>query len=129
MLLHDFNFLKPPLSLINYRKLKNFIDILILAKLRNAEPMSGYDVISFPHQKFYILISPGTIYSVLYRLEREELVEGMSERNKTIYKLTDKGEKTINALLCDYEKIQNLLSAIFVDHQLPKRSSSCISST
>lgn len=49
--------------------IKNFSDIFILAELRNG-PLSGYDVIEYIHNKFRILVSSGTVYSILYSLER-----------------------------------------------------------
>ena len=51
------------------RIIKSFMDIIILAELRNGS-MSGYDVISFIHNKFNLLVSSGTVYSMLYSLER-----------------------------------------------------------
>lgn len=39
------------LKKMHERIIKNFMDIIILAELRNR-PMSGYDVISFIHNKF-----------------------------------------------------------------------------
>jgi len=36
------------------------MDIIILAELGNR-PMSGYDVISFIHNKFRLLVSSGTV--------------------------------------------------------------------
>ena len=55
--------------------------------------MSGYDAMLFINEKFDILISPGMIYSALYNLEREELVESKSISIKRTYKLTEKGKK------------------------------------
>jgi len=91
------------------RIIKNFIDILILAELRKGRPMSGYDFIAFIHKKFHILISSGTVYSVLYSLERDEIIKGMHDSKKRLYKLTDKGEETTKDLLKAYEKIQNFM--------------------
>jgi len=62
---------------MNERTIKNFMDILILAQLREGLPMSGYDFIAFIHKKFRILMSPGTVYSVLYSLERDGLIKGI----------------------------------------------------
>jgi DNA-binding PadR family transcriptional regulator len=102
------------------RIVKSFIDILILAKLKDGEPMSGYDVIAFIHRKFHILMSPGTIYAVLYALEREELIEGMWKSRKRAYKLLDKGEKTINDFLNSYKEIQSFMATLFVNSPLSK---------
>jgi len=57
------------LNKMHRRIVKSFMDVLILAELRNA-PMSGYDVIGFIHNKFGILVSSGTVHSLLYSLER-----------------------------------------------------------
>ena len=58
------------------RVIKSFMDTIIMAELQNG-PISGYDVISFIHNKFGFLASSGTVYSLLYSLERNGLVEGI----------------------------------------------------
>lgn len=50
-----------------------------MAKLMDGNPLSGYDVIMFVHKKFGILLSSGTVYSVLYSMERNGLVRGHVE--------------------------------------------------
>jgi DNA-binding PadR family transcriptional regulator len=80
------------------RIIKNFMDILVMAELRKA-PLSGYDVIAYIHNKYNILVSSGTIYSLMYSLERNGLVMGAWQEKKRTYKLTDKGKKTIEAIL------------------------------
>jgi len=42
------------LKKMHERIIKNFMDIIILAELR-SRPVSGYDVISFSHNKFRLL--------------------------------------------------------------------------
>ena len=94
------------------RIVRSFLDILILSELRKR-CMSGYDIIAFIHRKFRILISSGTVYSLLYSLEREGLIQGRWNQRRRVYSLTEKGEKTIRAL-------QNLNNQIklFVDQCL-----------
>lgn len=92
-----------------YRRLiKSFLDVLILAELRNG-PMSGYDVIAFIHRKFRLLVSSGTVYSLLYSLERDGLIEGNWNQRKRVYLLTDRGEETIKAIVDANEKIKGFL--------------------
>jgi DNA-binding PadR family transcriptional regulator len=68
---------------MNERIIKNFLDIIIMSELRNGA-LSGYDIISYIHNKFNLLVSSGTIYSLLYSLERNDLVEGVwDERKRT----------------------------------------------
>ena len=100
------------LSEIHERTIKNFMNILILAELRKRYPVGGYDFIALIHRKFQIMISSGTVYSVLYSLERDGLIKGMQTSNKRVYELTDKGEETIEAILKNREKIQNFMSTL-----------------
>jgi len=90
---------------------KNFLDILVLAELRNG-PLSGYDVIAFIHNKFHLLVSSGTVYSLLYSLERDDLIIGVWNQRKRVYKLTEKGEETIKAIMNANDKIQYLMSSL-----------------
>jgi len=80
------------LKKMHERIIKNFMDIIILAELRIG-PLSGYDVISFIHNKFHLLVSSGTVYSLLYSLERSGLIEGTWNERKRVYKLTEKAKK------------------------------------
>lgn len=73
------------------------MDILVLAELRNGA-MSGYDAIGFIHDKFGVLVSSGTVYSHLYALEREELIEGTWDTKKRVYRITEKGEQALETL-------------------------------
>ncbi|MEM3627423.1 MAG: PadR family transcriptional regulator [Candidatus Bathyarchaeia archaeon] len=91
------------------RIIKNFMDIIILAELKNGS-MSGYDVISFIHNKFNILVSSGTIYSLLYSLERNGMIEGTWNERKRVYKLSEKGRKTIETILTANDKIKNFVA-------------------
>ncbi len=65
------------------RIIKDFMDVIIMTELRNG-PLSGYEVISYINAKFNILVSSGTVYSLLYSLERNGLVEGLAGEKKNI---------------------------------------------
>jgi len=99
------------LKKMHRRIIKNFLDVLILAELRNG-PMSGYDVIAFIHNKFRLLVSSGTVYSLLYSLERDGLISGSWNQRKRVYKLTGKGEETIRAIMNANDKIQYLMTSL-----------------
>jgi DNA-binding PadR family transcriptional regulator len=99
------------LKKVHERLVKNFLDIIIMAELRSGA-VSGYDVISYIHTKFGLLVSSGTVYSLLYSLERSGLVEGVWNERKRTYKLTEKGEKTIIAILHAHEKINSYMAGI-----------------
>jgi len=93
------------------RIIKNFLDVLVLAELRNG-PLSGYDVIAYIHNKFHLLVSSGTVYSLLYSLERDRLITGAWSQRKRVYKLTDRGEETIRAIMNANDKIQYLMASL-----------------
>jgi DNA-binding PadR family transcriptional regulator len=52
-----------------------------MSELRNG-PFSGYDIISYIHNKFQLLVSSGTVYSLLYRLQRNNLVKVSGRKEK-----------------------------------------------
>lgn len=79
------------------RTIKTFMDMLILAELQQ-KPLSGYDIISLVHKRFNVLVSSGTVYSLLYSLERKGLVNADMDQRKRVYTLTDKGEKTLETV-------------------------------
>jgi DNA-binding PadR family transcriptional regulator len=99
------------LKRMHERIIKNFMDIIIMAELKTG-PLSGYDVISFIHNKFHLLVSSGTVYSLLYSLERNGLIEGAWNERKRVYKLTEKGERTIETVLSANDKIKNFITGL-----------------
>ena len=91
---------------IEGRLTKYFLDVIVMHELRTSNHLSGYDVMELVNTKFGILISPGTIYSLLYSLERKGLIEGSINNEKRTYVLTDKGRKTTNTIEGSKEEIQ-----------------------
>jgi DNA-binding PadR family transcriptional regulator len=89
------------------------MDIIILKQLKNNSSSSGYDVIKYLHKKFHMLPSPGTIYSILYTLERQNLIEGKMNQRKRVYKLTLLGEKHLKNIVDTKTHIQAFFSYIF----------------
>ncbi len=85
--------------------------MLVLAELRNG-PLSGYDVITLIHDKFRVLVSSGTVYSLLYALERDGLVTGAWNQRKRVYILTQKGEENIKAIMSANDEILCLVSSL-----------------
>jgi len=96
------------------RAIKTFMDMLILAELQE-KPLSGYDIIGLVHKRFNVLVSSGTVYSMLYSLERKGLVAADMEQRKRVYTLTEKGTKTLETVGQANREIhglvQNLISS------------------
>jgi len=101
------------LNEMHQKIVKNFLDTIILMELRKHS-MNGYDVISFVHNNFHMLLSPGTVYSYLYSLERSGLIKGELAQKRRVYTLTPKGEETVDELLDSKDKILGLMLSIFV---------------
>ena len=100
---------------IRERIIKELLDLLILGSLsKSRSPMGGYDVILFIHRKFHVLVSSGTVYSLIYRMEREGLIRGMRERRKRVYVLTEKGKETVAAVLDKRNGIINLVQKLLM---------------
>jgi DNA-binding PadR family transcriptional regulator len=88
------------------------MDMIILKELGYNAKISGYDIIVLIHQKFHLLLSPGSVYSVLYAMERKGLVEGTITSQKRVYKLSKKGEEQIQNILRNRDKIHLLLESV-----------------
>lgn len=76
------------------RFVRSFLDWVILSILRR-KPAYGYEMITAINEEFHLFISPGSLYPILYNLERSGLVTGQwdhpDRRSKKIYELTPQG--------------------------------------
>ena len=88
------------------------MDIVILKHLKNNHPISGYDIVKYLHQKFHILPSAGTVYSLLYALERKNLIQAINNQRTRAYKLTQKGEKLLEEISDKKDNLTMILSFI-----------------
>jgi len=102
---------KTVLEEMHERIVKDFMDIIILAALRNRT-LSGYDIIAFIHSKHHLLVSSGTVYSLLYSLERNGLIEGTWNERKRVYRLTVKGRSKIETALSLHNRIKDFLDLL-----------------
>lgn len=103
----SFKFLEKPRK----RAIKNFLDILVLTEIKK-DSLTGYDVIRLIHRRFGILVSSGTVYSLLYSLERDGLIEGLWNERKRVYRLAKKGEADIEVITKANAEIQKFLTNI-----------------
>jgi DNA-binding PadR family transcriptional regulator len=100
---------------VTERVIKDFLDLIILGQLnKSVSPMSGYDVILFIHKKFGVLVSSGTVYGLIYAMERKGLIRGIGERRKRVYKLTEKGKETVEVLLQRKKEIIGLMRRVLI---------------
>jgi DNA-binding PadR family transcriptional regulator len=92
---------------------KTFLDMLILLELRNGS-LSDHDVVSFINKRFNVSMSTGTIHSCLSYLRREGLIMEDVAHKRKVYRLTEEGKQTAEALLRMKEKILGLVVNLFI---------------
>lgn len=98
---------------IEKRILNEFMDLLVLSMLNgDGVEVSGYDVIKYLHRRFRFLPSAGTVYSLLYAMERKGLLKGEQRGEKRVYSLTKKGKETAKAIFSVRDGIVTFMSAL-----------------
>jgi DNA-binding PadR family transcriptional regulator len=95
------------------RLIQSFLDVLILKVLKKSNYTNGYSLILHFHQKFHVLVSPGTVYSKLYGLERQGFLEGFFDGRRRIYRLTKQGEEHLNRVLMTEQRNRAAFLSIF----------------
>jgi DNA-binding PadR family transcriptional regulator len=92
------------------RLVSSVLDIIIVMHFKQ-EPFSGYDVIQFVHKQLNVLLSPGTIYSTLYAMERDDLLVTFMVPNRRMFKATEKGLR-LPKLLSSPDEIAAFLAKV-----------------
>ena len=97
------------------RHVKAFLDLLVLALLED-KPRCGYDILATIHRRFNILLSPGTLYPLLYALEKQGFIKSQAHNRKKNYVISEKGSNTLKRLSRDFKSSTlNLLSVMNED--------------
>jgi DNA-binding PadR family transcriptional regulator len=108
--LENQNFEDEVLKMVQDRIISGYLDALILFRLRKAR-LSGYDLVKLIHADFNLLVSPGTVYSTLYSLERKGYIVCLLNGRKRTCTLTEKGE-TLLKIITESQKLRILLKQI-----------------
>jgi DNA-binding PadR family transcriptional regulator len=96
---------------IERRIISRFMDLLILSILdHDGGEISGYDIIKYFHSKFGLLMSPGTVYSCMHSMEREDLLKGKNNGKKRVYTLTQHGRETVRIIQKGEARILRFMS-------------------
>jgi DNA-binding PadR family transcriptional regulator len=95
--------------------IKNFLDKVVMVRLKACSPLTGYDLMEYVQQKYGVLISSGTVYSLLYSLERKGLLKADCVSGKRLYALTEEGLKTIESILNSREEIKRFVGTLLQD--------------
>jgi hypothetical protein len=75
-----------------------YLPMIILIRLTETSITSAKDIMSTIEKNYHIKISSGTVYPILYKLEKEENIKILPHRIKKIYVLTAKGKETLEKL-------------------------------
>jgi DNA-binding PadR family transcriptional regulator len=85
---------------------KSLLDVLILKSIKDGCGVTGYYMMREIGDKHGVLLSSGTVYSMLYSLERKGLIQSGLKGRSRVYSLTDKGESFIEAIMGDQQTLQ-----------------------
>ena len=97
--------------------IKHFLDIIVMNNIKLRGPLSGYDIIETVQSEFNLMMSPGSVYSLLYCLERQGLLSGEFTDQKRVFRLTDKGEEHIKTVVQSKEEILKFARVILENNQ------------
>jgi len=94
------------------RLVKSFMDVIVLKELGKGNSICAHEIRALIHKRFRILLSSGTVYSLLYSMERDGLIEGIIEGRKRVYRLTDKGKGTLENISESSDEVTLLIKSI-----------------
>lgn len=105
---------------IRKRIIKDFMDLIILRELESGASRSGYDIIILFRKKFQMSLSPGSLYSMLYAMERKGLIESTVNDEKKVYALAGKGKEKIRNTRRDLDPILSFMKSILGEKNISK---------
>ncbi|MEM0026791.1 MAG: PadR family transcriptional regulator [Ignisphaera sp.] len=83
--------------------------IYVAKALMNREPLRGYDIVKILRNDMGIKASTITIYSVVYRMAREGLLETVKSGGETLYRLSQRGREEFEEAVKFLESIVTIL--------------------
>ena len=101
---------------IRRRFINEFLDLIILDRAESAY-INGYAIIEYVFRKFNILVSSGVVYSTLYAMEREGLIEGAWSGRKRVYRITPEGKKVIKTIRERFDIINSIFQELITQKQ------------
>lgn len=94
------------------KALLGVIDLLILHWIKK-QPLCGQDIKEKIKEEFALIMGPGTLYPILYQLQRRHLITSQPYQNKKMYFLTEMGKDFSIKSKQDYLKVQKSLVQFF----------------
>ena len=87
-------------------------DIVVLVEISERRGLSAPDIITLFEKKYGIQMSPGTIYPLLYRMEKKKQIRLLLNRRKKLYVLADSGQKVLRKLQLDQREIIDFINCL-----------------
>ncbi|MCS7111113.1 MAG: helix-turn-helix transcriptional regulator [Sulfolobales archaeon] len=85
--------------------------IYIAKALKNSEPLKAYEIRKRLRELYGLRVSAVTVYSVVYRMHREGLLEKTSVGGETLYRLSERGLEELEKALELIESVTSMLRA------------------
>ena len=93
--------------------MKNHLKIIFLLSIKKNGALSGYDLLQRIQNKYRVNLSPGTIYTQIYALERKNLLKGQVDSSgKRVYSLTSDGIKATEIILSSRNQIEKMFNSL-----------------
>ncbi len=96
----------------------NGVPELLILKLLDRRPMHGYDLVQAIREGSAMKLDfgEGSIYPVLHRLEEQKLLSSKKEmvggRNRIIYRLTNVGERKLEASYASWKQMIEAVNSV-----------------
>lgn len=89
--------------------IENLWIFILKAMLEYKKPIKAYEARKALRDKFNIKVPAITVYTVIYRMTKEGLIEKVQIGGETLYQATSLGEKAFNEGVLFFEKILSFL--------------------
>jgi DNA-binding PadR family transcriptional regulator len=101
-----------PIGIPKVRKriLKACLSAAIMAQLSERRVLSATNLIEIFKRRYNIQLSAGTVYPVLYALEKDGKIARLPNRRKRFYVLTDKGKASIKNIRGNVEELHKMIN-------------------
>ncbi len=115
---------EPLLKDLRYRLVCQFLDFLILGKLKeSSKPKSGRYLINYIYDTFEVSVDDGLMFSLLLMMERKGWIHGRSKeahgRINRFFRLTEAGEKRLHCYLECKEDVINFMKVLLEGRTIP----------
>ena len=85
---------------------------LVLARMAEKNMRSVSDILSSLNQHFGFHLSPGTVYPIIYSLEKKGDIQRVSLGSRRVYVLTEQGKKSLARLQGNIDRFQSIIHEI-----------------